>query len=91
MEDVMTNRKIPALEKLATEEVGAHNSSLIFVTEEGVVRAVFTRRSDMEAAIDFAEGLPSRNAVIVEDHTGVAWENEESQRRQHDEEEEEED
>lgn len=86
----VTSRKIPALERLATEQVGANDSSLIFVTEEGVVRAVFTRRSDMDAAISFAEHLPSRNAVVIEDHTGVAWENEESDRRQREDEEEDE-
>jgi hypothetical protein len=86
MEDVMAS-KVPTLEKLATKEVGATNSQLIFVTEEGVVRAVFTSRSDFQSAVNFANTLSRRRAVIVEDHTGVAWENEESARQQQEEDE----
>ena len=78
----MASKKVPALEKLATKEVGKTNSPLIFVNEEGVIRAVFTSSSDFDAAVRFARGLPSSHAVIVEDHTGVAWENNESARRQ---------
>ena len=80
-------RKVPALERLASEEVGKPGgSSLIFVSEEGIIRAVFTDRSDMEAAIQFADSLPRRSSVIVEDETGVVWENAESKRRQREEE-----
>lgn len=77
----MANR-IQVLERLATKEVGKHNSPMIFVTEEGAVRAVFTSRADMDAAISFADSLPRSHVVIVEDHTGVAWENAESERQQ---------
>ena len=73
--------KIPALEKLARDEVGKPGgSSLIFVTEKGVIRAAFTatradRRMVMDMAIEFAGQLPSRHPVVVEDQTGIAWEN----------------
>ena len=81
----MPNRVVRVLENLATEEVGKNSSTMIFVTEEGVVRAVFTQRSDMDAAIEFAGRLPRRRPVVVEDHTGVAWENEASERLQQEE------
>jgi hypothetical protein len=84
MENMMANRVVRVLEALASEEVGKNGSEMIFVSEEGVVRAVFTSRSDMEAAISFAESLPSHRPVIVEDHEGVSWENETSSRRQRD-------
>lgn len=74
--------RIPELEHLATQEVGSERSPLIFVTEEGAVRAVFTIPSDMDAAIEFARSLPQRRAVVIEDRTGIAWENAESERRQ---------
>ena len=76
------NGEIPALEKLARDEVGDDKSPPIFVTEDGVVRAVFTKRSDLDAAINFADSLPSRHVVVVEDRTGIAWENETSEQQQ---------
>lgn len=78
--------KIPALEQLARKEVGKPGGSpLIFVTEKGIIRAVFTAtRADrddvMESAIAFARSLPHRHPVLVEDQTGTAWENEASLR-----------
>ena len=71
--------KIPALEKLASDEVGKPGGSpLIFVTVDGDVRAVFTQRSDMDAAMDFAEGLEGRE-ILVEDETGTVWSSEDEE------------
>jgi hypothetical protein len=75
-------RRIQELEHLATQEVGKERSPLIFVTENGTVRAVFTLPSDMDAAVEFAHGLSRNLPVVIEDCTGVAWENAMSQRQQ---------
>lgn len=80
--------EIYALEELAASNIGLRGSPLIFVTEDGVVRAVFTKRSDMEMAEAFADSLPEDRAVVIEDYRGVAWENNESLRRQREDDEE---
>ena len=83
--------KISVLEKLASDEVGKPGgSSLIFVTVDGDVRAVFTQRSDMDAAMDFAEGLEGRE-IVVEDETGTVWSSEDEEDENEEEEEGEED
>jgi hypothetical protein len=86
MEDMMAGKKgVWELEELAAAQIGLRGSPLIFVTEEGVVRAVFTKRTDMNAAEAFADSLPEDHAVVIEDYGGVAWENDESKRRQREE------
>ncbi len=62
-------------DKLAQAEVGLQGSELIFVSRKGIVRGVFTRRSSLAGAIEFARSLGESAPVIVEDYTGVAWEN----------------
>jgi hypothetical protein len=68
------------MDKLAQAEVGAPGSELIFVSK-GIVRAVFTRRSSLDAAIAFAMSLGEAMPVIVEDHSGIVWENRNSLRK----------
>jgi len=72
------------LEILASKEVGMPGSPFVFVTVRGRVRAVFTRgRRDLAAAIKFARSLPGGfseemgSDVLVEDETGVAWDQQE--------------
>jgi hypothetical protein len=67
-------------DKLAQAEVGLRGSELIFVSMRGTVRAVFTRRSSLQQAIEFARSLGEQQEVVVEDHSGVAWENRFSER-----------
>jgi len=82
-----TAPKIPAFEQLARKEVGKPGgSALIFVTEEGTVRAALTAtRGDrdmvMGIAIELASRLPRHHEVLVEDQTGTVWQNDESVRR----------
>lgn len=65
--------KNPKLESLATEEVGKAGSPLIFVSINYHITAVFF--NDMIGAKAYAEAQSDSVPVIIEDHTGIAWEN----------------
>lgn len=77
--------RIAKLENLARDEVGKSGSPLLFVTRNGDVVAVFVKTRGyvgLDEAVDFAERLGESCAVVVEDSSGVAWENGFSQRQQ---------
>jgi hypothetical protein len=76
--------KSKILEDIARREVGKSGSPYVFITQNGVVRAVFTGgRADIDRAIETAETLTGE--VVVEDSTGVRWENQASLARQREE------
>lgn len=70
----------PALEALASKCVGDGKSSLYFVSVDGKQAGVVTMKS---LAMTLARSLDYEGtSVLIEDSTGVVWENETSVREQ---------
>jgi len=80
--------RIEALESLASREVGKSGSPLVFVSVNGEIVAAFVKRrgfddpSIKDLALDFARNLGERAPVVLEDSSGVDWENRHAQRIQ---------
>lgn len=68
------------LEDLAKAEVGLADSRYVFINVNGSIVSAHLMPTD--TVIEIAETLDQNDCIIVEDRTGIAWENDASEREQ---------